>query len=552
VEHFYLKAPVNNSVLQSMRTPQKKHSGRYFWAWLSAAILLGAWLRLDQFLDQTLIDDEWHAVHQLMFSSPSRFVLSFGHADYSIPLTLFYWLQAQWFGLSELGMRLPMMISGLLTVALFPLALRKEMGDRTVIAFAFLLACSPMLIAFSRMARPYALTLLLSFCAYACLSRAARTGLLRWNFAVGYIALATLSLWLHPIVGPFLVAPLFALWWNRLRLQGGSLSFRALLMLSTVTAIMMAMAILPPLLSDPGALSGKSGIDSIQAQTLVGVWYSWLGTGSTAVVLIALFLAAFGIAPAWRASQCVRWALLGLALTTIVILITRPAWIFHSLTLARYLLPALPILLLLVAAGFFRLLDDRLPQSIIVTIGVVGLVGFAFTSPLPSQWRHPNSNTLHLATQMDYRQSENSFILFLQKFPLSPFWKSLSSAPAGSITVAVAPFRFESFDWPAPIWESVSKQRVIPAYLSGSCEPQLYGNTLNDARFRFRNATHVGDSDSLERASVSYLAFFKAVRSSLESADKPYLPQCETWMRNHYGTPYFDDASLIVWKVDVK
>jgi hypothetical protein len=38
----------------------------------------------------------------------------------------------------------------------------------------------------------------------------------------------------------------------------------------------------------------------------------------------------------------------------------------------------------------------------------------------------------------------------------------------------------------------------------------------------------------------------------LESADKPYLPQCETWMRNHYGTPYFDDASLIVWKVNVK
>jgi hypothetical protein len=62
----------------------------------------------------------------------------------------------------------------------------------------------------------------------------------------------------------------------------------------------------------------------------------------------------------------------------------------------------------------------------------------------------------------------------------------------------------------------------------------------------------VGDADSLKRAHVTYLAFFRAVRSSLESADKPYLPQCETWMRNHYGTPYFDDASLVVWKVDAK
>jgi Dolichyl-phosphate-mannose-protein mannosyltransferase len=535
-----------------MRTPQKKYLARYFWLWFGAAMLLGAWLRLDQFLDQTLIDDEWHAVHQVMLSSPSRFMLSFGHADYSIPLTLFYWLQAQWFGLSELGMRLPMMMAGLATVALFPLALRKELGDRTVIAFAFLLACSPMLIAFSRMARPYALTLLFSFCAYACLARAVRDGRLRWNFAAGYIALSTLSLWLHPITGPFLIAPLLALWMNRLRKQERSLPLRALLILSVATGLLMAVAILPPLLSDPVALTGKSGIDSIQTQTLVGVWYAWLGTGSTAVVLVALFFVALGIVPAWRASQLVRWALLGLALTATVVLITRPAWIFHSLTLARYLLPALPILLLIVAVGFFRLFDEKLPQSLIAAIGVVALIGFAFASPLPSQLRYPNSNTLHLATQMDYRESKNPFMPFLQKFPLSPFWKSLSSAPAGSITVAVAPFRFESFDWPAPIWESVSLQRVIPGYLSGSCEPLLYGNTPNDARFAFRNAAHMGDADSLKRARVTYLAFFKAVRSSLESTDKPYLPQCETWMRNYYGTPYFDDASLVVWKVDAK
>lgn len=185
-------------------------------------------------------------------------------------------------------------------------------------------------------------------------------------------------------------------------------------------------------------------------------------------------------------------------------------------------------------------------------IGLAALLGFSFTSPLPGELRFPNSNTLHLETQMDYRASENSFIPFIRKFPLSPFWASLSSAPAGSITVAVAPFRFESFDWPAPVWESVSRQRVIPAFLSGTCEPWLYGNTPNDARFRFRNAVHVGDADSLKRAHVTYLGFFRAVRSSLESADKPYLPQCETWMRNYYGTPYFDDASLVIWKVDTQ
>jgi hypothetical protein len=534
-----------------MRTTIKNRDG-YFWIWFGVAICVGAWLRLNQFLDQTLIDDEWHAVHQVVLSSPSRFILSFGHADYSIPLTLLYWLQAQWFGLSELGMRLPMMIAGLATVVLFPLALRKELSDRIVLAFAFMLACSPLLIAFSRMARPYALTLLFSFCAYVCLSRAAHEGRLRWHLAICYVILSTLALWLHPIAGPFLVAPLIALWSNWLHKQHNSLSLRSLLMLTASTGAMMAIAILPPLLSDPAALAGKSGVDLVKAETLIGVWYAWLGTGNTAVVIVALCLAAFGLLPVWRASQMVRWALVGLGLTVLAIVVTRPAWIFHSLTFARYLLPALPILLLFIAAGFVRVVGIKFPAKLMMPAIILGTLGWSLTSPLPDQLRFPNSNTLHLETQMDYRASENSFIPFIRKFPLSPFWASLASAPAGSITVAVAPFRFESFDWPAPVWESVSRQRVIPAFLSGTCEPWLYGNTPNDARFRFRNAAHVADADSLKRAHVTYLAFFRAVRSSLESADKPYLPQCETWMRNHYGTPYFDDASLVVWKVDAK
>ncbi len=535
-----------------MQIPQKKHLGHYFWVWLGAAILLGAWLRLDQFLDQTLIDDEWHAVHQVMLSSPSRFMLSFGHADYSIPLTLLYWLETQWFGLSELGMRLPMMFAGLATIILFPLALRKALGDRIILAFAFLLACSPLLIAFSRMARPYALTLFFSFCAYACLSRALHGERLRWNLAIGYVILSALALWLHPITGPFLVAPLIALWFAWLRKEKNSLSLRSLSMLTVSTGLMMAMAILPPLLSDPAALAGKSGVDSVTTQTLIGVWYTWLGTGNTFVVIIALCLAALGVQPVWQASRMVRWALVGLALTVLTIAVTRPAWIFHSLTFARYLLPALPILLLCIAAGFFRLLNNRLPQALIAAAGLLLLAGFSLTTPLPHQLRFPNSNSLHLEAQMDYRASENAFIPFIRKFPLSPFWNSLSAAPAGSITLAVAPFRFESFDWPAPVWESISKQRVIPAFLSGTCEPWLYGNTPNDTRFRFRNAANAGDADSLKRAHVTYLAFFRGARSSLESTDKPYLPHCETWMRNYYGTPYFDDASLVVWKADTK
>jgi Dolichyl-phosphate-mannose-protein mannosyltransferase len=531
-----------------MRDEKSQSTG--FWIWLAVAIGVALWLRLDQFLDQTLIDDEWHAVHQLIQSTPSKFILSFGHADYSIPLTLWYWLQAQWFGLSELGMRLPMMLAGIATVLLFPLALRKSIDARIVVIFAFLLACSPLLITFSRMARPYALTLLFSFSAYACLLRAVSGQRFRWVAGAGYAVLSALTLWLHPITGPFLVAPLVLLWFRWIRERDfDSVTLLRLTLLTALTGLLMAFVVLPPLLLDPAALAGKSGIHSVKLSTIEGIWFLWFGTGSAIAVVLAIGLSGFGLPLLIQKLQIVRWALTGIALTILVILVMRPAWIYNPLTFARYLLPAVPLLLLAVAAGIFRLLSIRGAQRMTVFVGVALLAAWSFTSPLGVQLRVPNSNTLHSVDLVSFRPAENPISPYIEMLPLSPFWASLSPSPAGSITVAVAPFRFESFDWPAPIWERVSRQRVIPAFVSGTCETWVHGNTPNDARFRFRNAVQVADKSSLARAGVEYIAFFRASRNLMAKPETPYLPHCETWMRNHFGKPSFDDESLVVWRV---
>src|SRR4029453_8108532 len=72
---------------------------------LGVALLIGAWLRLDQVAGQVLIDDEWHAVHQFIAHTPREMFLDFGYADYSIPLGILDWFEAQWWGVSELTLR---------------------------------------------------------------------------------------------------------------------------------------------------------------------------------------------------------------------------------------------------------------------------------------------------------------------------------------------------------------------------------------------------------------------------------------------------------------
>ncbi|MFT3820578.1 MAG: hypothetical protein QM750_23675 [Rubrivivax sp.] len=535
------------------------------WAWGAALLVLavGAWLRLDQLLDQTLVDDEWHAVHQLIRSRPGQFMLSLGRDDYSIPLTALDWLQLQTVGLTEIGMRLPLLLAGLASLIVLPWALAgsgaQRLDRRTQLVFALLLAVSTLMVGYSRMARPYALTLLLTLTAFALLARAGAGPRLRWGPAAGYAGLAALSVWLHAVTAPFVVAPLLALGWAGLR--GRGLRQRDWLALAALAGALIALAVLPPLLADTAAMAGKSGKDWPRWSTLRGVWYVWLGSSSTAVVLISLALAAVGAGAVWRSGPVARWTLLGLGLTVLTVLLVRPAWVFNPLTFGRYLLPALPLLLLAVAAGVVRVADEaagRLQGAgaapalrWILALGLGATLAAAtwWHSPQPQLVRHPNSHTLHYYYQFDFRPRHNPVVPLFDAAPLSPFWAGLATQPAGSLTVAAAPFRFESPAWLGPIWERASHQRVVPAFLSGSCVPWLQGEVPADARFRLRNGVHLLQPRAALARQVDYVAFER--RTQVLGADGRWhlVPECEAWLRRHLGAPDVEDAGLLVWQL---
>ena len=525
-----------------------------------AILALGAWLRLDQLLDQTLVDDEWHAVHQLIRSRPGQFMLSLGRDDYSIPLTALDWLQLQTLGLTEIGMRLPMLAAGLASLVVLPWALAgsgaQRLDRRTQRVFMLLLAISTLLVGYSRMARPYALTLLFTLTAFALLARASAGPRLRWGPAAAYALLAGLSVWLHAVTAPFVVAPLLGLGLQSLR--GRGLRRREVLALAMLTGALIALAVLPPLLADAAAMAGKSGKDLPRWSTLRGVWYLWLGTSSTAVVLVSLALAALGAGAVWRSGPVARWTLLGLGLTAITVLLVRPAWVFNPLTFGRYLLPALPLLLLAVAAGVVRVADRgaaRLRagagrhQALPLALGAALALSTWWTSPQPQLVRHPNGHTLHYYYQFDFRPRHNPVVPMFDAVPLSPFWATLAAQPAGSLTVAAAPFRFESPAWLGVVWERASRQRVVPGFLSGGCVPWLYGEVPPDARFRFRNGVHLLQPREALARQVDYVVFER--RTQVLDADGRWrpVPECEAWLRRHLGTPDVEDAGLLAWRL---
>lgn len=522
----------------------------------TAILMFGVWLRFDQFSDQVMMDDEWHAINQLITHSPRQFLLSFGFSDYSIPLTFLYWNEANWFGLNELGMRWPMMLASLLTLIMFPIWVSRHLGWRVALVFALLLAISPLLINYSRNARPYALTLFLGYLAHYAFFR-------YWNHHEGraatgvlYGMCAALSSWMHLISLPFVVAPILLAGipvltaWRK----GNYAPMRRLLLLGAPTTLLIALLILPPLFSDLGAMLNKSGSDRPNFDTFIGVWHTWLGSPSPFPVLVCLGLASLGAARVWKEAPLAKSVILGLLLTLILLLLSRPAWIHNVLTFGRYMLPAMVLLLLAIAAGADTLatsLERKWGSVMSRPILMLPAILLMVVSPLQKTMHRPNSYTLHSYFQVDYRKDHQVVREQMEAMiPLSPWWATLRNAPRESVRIAVAPFYYFSPKWDAPRWERLGKQRVIPGFMTGLCVDRRDGELPNDDRFTMRNAVHLGDDASLRRKQVDLIAFQKPYwqgrgkDSALVGADTAH---CLEILRAKFGKPVHEDDKIAVF-----
>ncbi len=235
---------------------------------LTLAVAIGAWLRWYQLGTQVLVDDEWHAVHKVLHSDAWGIARTFGFADHSIPLTLYYRFLALHGGLTEWVMHLPMLIAGVILLVLAGLSLRRQITPTVGATWVMLLAISPLLVYQSKSARPYALTSLLTFIAIVAFRKWWQKEGPQWLPAVGYVVATFLAGWLHPITLPFTLLP-FGYYGVRAIL--GARRTPALLRLSLLgvaTAVPLAAVLAPPLMNDWVRFSAKAGSDAVTPESI--------------------------------------------------------------------------------------------------------------------------------------------------------------------------------------------------------------------------------------------------------------------------------------------
>lgn len=317
------------------------------------ALAAGSILRLWNLGAQVLSGDEFHAVIAALDRPISRILFFYQAADNCIPLSVLdRFLLDSGAALSEWSVRLPVLIAGFALLVLAPVWAWRRLGAGTAMALAWLIALSPGLVFYSRIARSYAPATLFACAAVAAFETWHRRGGVAP--AAAYVGCAVMAAWFHlgalPLaLSPFVVAAL-ALAAPRDRTRGQALARLLLVGAGTIAGLAALLApayrtLLPSLANKHDRL----GVTAEEAAE-VGAWLAGVGSRWAAVAIGLVFLA--GLAILLRRHGWLGGFLLAAAAGQVAgVLLLAPVAHQATIVLARYLVFALPCALVPVAVA---------------------------------------------------------------------------------------------------------------------------------------------------------------------------------------------------------
>ena len=517
---------------------------------LLTAFLAGVLIRFYKLPQQILVGDEWHSINKLLTSGYTDILTDFGKNDHSIPLTLLFRFLTENLILTEWLMRTPSFLAGTAFLIAAPLLLRRFFGRSATNLLAWLIALSPLLIYYSRMARPYSITVLLSLVGvvtfYKWWTVSDSHSYLKWV----YISCAVPAPWFNLACLPTVLSPLgFA---ALERTTGRGRSWGQLFGCTAWTGVGMGLLLGPPLMTRFQAISDKLGQSAPTLETVEKFFQFMFGLGSSTLLPVLGILTALGI---WVALGRERRLTLLLLLTVLLqafsVVLLQPRHVDAPIAFTRYCLFACPVLLAFLAIGlvrvdcWFRDLVGGMP-SLIPPLSVACLVYFG---PLLSIYTQPNNWT----NQTPF-PDEPKYAPLLRKhrpsnFP--QFYYDLSRLPAGSRLLLEAPWYY--FWHSFPLYQQIHRQRMLIGFVDTSLIRVPPGEIpFGKSGIRFSNSVHVRDHARLMAKGVDFVVFHKQIREEMGIDPRVGAVDVLRWIEEYrtlYGEPVYEDSFLTVFDV---
>lgn len=357
----------------------------------AAPFLIGTALRLWNLRDQILGGDETHALRAAVNLPLSKILVTYQQTDNCIPLTAFYkLLMLGGMQVGEMLFRLPVLLCGLAALLALPAAFEGRVGKGTVLIYRWLVAISPALVLYSRIARSYMPMVLLSFGAVMAFEAWWRSR--SWKAGGAYVVLGALAVWFHLGAGPIVAAPfVFAGIDALVRRERLGRDLRDLALLGLALSAAFALFLVPALGSLQEVVAGKHVEHAVPWGGLLGVLKLQAGARSGFIALYFWLMAFAGVF--FLAQRDRRLALYTVTVVVghaVGLLILSPVGLENPVIFGRYLLPVLPFVLLWVAsaAGWS---ERGLGWRVGVLVAILLLAGlFADTATWRTSFLHHN------------------------------------------------------------------------------------------------------------------------------------------------------------------
>jgi tetratricopeptide (TPR) repeat protein len=552
--------------------------------WGAAAV--GLTLRWWSLGDQFLLDDEWHALTLAATRDLGWIVTHFAYAANSIPFNLFARATLSTTGWNEWIVRAPSIVAGL---ALLWCVYRFHRATQPVGAAPLavaLVAVSPLLIGYSRIARPYGLHVLLCFLVSWEAYRWATSGGNRrgWWFGV----LSVLALWVHqvalfPVIAAWLLVSLGAVirewrsptfgptlrwWWSAgnessdpdAQAPPAVVAFRERwnpLAMAFVAAIATSLVLLlPPVLLSDGFFGAYSSKEVYNLETLVE--FASLAAGSANPLVIAAFSIAVlaGLVRAAWTDRAWFWLVTLATVTTFAgLYLIRAPYLSQPIVLARYAVALLPLWLICAADGFAWIgvataRITRLPLELPLSAALIAAL--AALGPLPNTLRQGGNFQHHATYQESYRDAEGSAAhssklrkrVDLTQASVPEFYKQARSTSAGAKGGIIEfPFPLGSDFCVAQFYQRTHQRPVFGGYLgSGDLEDPPFQSitsvhTIGSVMralppghaVRWNQIVDITNPEQLRRSGAEYLVIHldPLLESDRSDTDRGFSHVCE-------------------------
>lgn len=361
------------------------------WWWWLVPILLGSWARIHGLADQVLASDEIHALRAAIAHPVHEILSTFAPSNYSLPLAALARASANaGMPIDEISFRLPAVFAGILFLVLGPLVVARAAGRVAGAVFAALAAVSPLLVVYSRLARPYLPALLLTYATLVSFCGGWLGGRRGRLFVAA--ALGALAIWVLPVVAPAVAAPWLVAIGGLLlgRPAGCRARWRELAGSAFAGGALSAALLLPAVGSIQQGILDKVGKGAPPSWPAVVEMLAGTTLPGAAWLLVAAGLAGGALAVRrWPGAALIVIA--SLICQVVALIVARPSGFGSEVVAARYLLGTVPPLLAgvaLLVATLWRRLAPRWRRRLAVPGLAALLAAVVAAGPLP-RWLGP-------------------------------------------------------------------------------------------------------------------------------------------------------------------